>query len=66
MQQAIIQISKDEIYYKELETNFVSFFYEVMKGNDLIKEMEVQGIVPTTYQEHGELLIIKKKQWRCQ
>ena len=26
MQQAIIQISKDEIYYKELETNFASSF----------------------------------------
>ena len=51
MQQAIIQISKDEIYYKELESNFVSFFYEIMKGKDLIKEMEAQGIVPTTYQE---------------
>ena len=51
MQQAIIQISKDESYYKELETNFASLFYEVMKGKDLINEMEVQGIVPTLYQQ---------------
>ena len=51
MQQAIIQTSKDEFYYKELESNFASFFYEVMKGNNLIKEMEVQGIVPTSYQQ---------------
>ncbi len=50
IQQAIIQISKDEIYYKELEKYFASFFYELMKGKDLIKEIEVQGIVPTTYQ----------------
>ncbi|QUW23231.1 sigma-70 family RNA polymerase sigma factor [Sporosarcina sp. Marseille-Q4063] len=51
MQQAIIQISKDESFYKELETNFSSFFCEVMKGKNLIKEMEAEGRVPTFYQQ---------------
>ena len=51
MQRAIILISKDESYYNELEFYFGSFFYELMKGNNLIKEMEVQGTVPTHYQQ---------------
>ncbi|WP_172373860.1 RNA polymerase sigma factor [Sporosarcina jiandibaonis] len=51
MQHAIIQISNDKSYYKELETYFASFFYEFMKGKDLIEEMDVQGIVPVLYQD---------------
>ncbi|MBO1909922.1 hypothetical protein J4G37_34705, partial [Microvirga sp. 3-52] len=50
MQPAVIQINEAESYYKDLESYFVSFFYEMMKGNDLIDEMKVQGIVPIHFQ----------------
>jgi DNA-directed RNA polymerase specialized sigma24 family protein len=51
MQQGILQINKDESYYNELVSYFASFFYEVMKGNDFINEMEEQGVVPIHYKQ---------------